>query len=83
MDPKASCVITIVSFHAGTALNVIPEEAVLDGTLRADTKEAQKQLVKRVREVAEATAKVYGAEAEVEITDGALPLIWPTVRSSG
>ena len=63
MDPKASCVITIGSFHAGTALNVIPEEAVLDGTLRADTKEAQKQLVKRVREVAEATAKVYGAEA--------------------
>ena len=75
MDPKASCVITIGSFHAGTALNVIPEEAVLDGTLRADTKEAQKQLVKRVREVAEATAKVYGAEAEVEITDGAPPLI--------
>lgn len=24
MDPKASCVITIGSFHAGTALNVIP-----------------------------------------------------------
>ena len=63
------------SFQAGTALNVIPEEAVLDGTLRADTKEAQKQLVKRVREVAEATASVYGAKAEVEITDGAPPLI--------
>ena len=75
MNPKASCVITIGSFHAGTTLNVIPEEAILDGTLRADTKEAQKQLVKRVREVAEATARVYGAEAEVEITDGAPPLI--------
>lgn len=75
MNPKVSCVITIGSFHAGTTLNVIPEEAILDGTLRADTKEAQKQLVKRVREVAEATARVYGAEAEVEITDGAPPLI--------
>ena len=75
MDPHDSCVITVGTFHAGTALNVIPEEAVMSGTLRADTVEAQKKLVKRVQEVAEATAKVYGAEAEVEITAGGPPLI--------
>lgn len=75
MDPHQCCVITIGTFHAGTTLNVIPEEAVMSGTLRADTKEAQKQLVKRVREVAEATAAVYGATAEVRISDGAPPLI--------
>lgn len=75
MDPHDSCVITVGTFHAGTALNVIPEEAVMSGTLRTDTIEAQKKLVKRVKEVAEATAKVYGAEAEVEITAGGPPLI--------
>ena len=75
MDPHDSCVITIGTFHAGTAMNVIPEEAVMSGTLRADTTEAQKKLVRRVKEVAEATAAVYGAEAEVEISAGGPPLI--------
>lgn len=75
MDPHDACVISIGTFHAGTAMNVIPEEAVLTGTLRADTKEAQQKLVRRVREVAEATAKVYGAKAEVEISAGGPPLV--------
>ncbi len=75
MDPHDACVISIGTFHAGTAMNVIPEEAVLTGTLRADTKKAQEKLVKRVKEVAEATAKVYGAEAEVEISAGGPPLV--------
>ena len=75
MDPHDSCVITIGTFHAGTAMNVIPEEAVMSGTLRADTTEAQKKLVRRVKEVVEATAAVYGAEAEVEISAGGPPLI--------
>lgn len=75
MDPHQSCVITVGTFHAGTALNVIPEEAVMSGTLRADTKEAQEKLVKRVKEVAEATAAVYGATAEVDISAGGPPLI--------
>lgn len=75
MDPHQSCVITVGTFHAGTALNVIPEEAVMSGTLRADTKEAQEKLVKRVKEVAETTAAVYGAKAEVGINAGAPPLI--------
>lgn len=75
MDPHDSCVISLGTFHAGTASNVIPETASLSGTLRADTAEAQKKLVRRVREVTEATAKVYGAEAEVEITAGGPPLV--------
>ena len=74
-DPHDACVITVGTFHAGTAMNIIPEEAELTGTLRADTKEAQQKLMKRVKEVAEATAKVYGADTEVEISAGGPPLI--------
>ena len=74
-DPHDACVITVGTFHAGTAMNIIPEEAELTGTLRADTKEAQQKLMKRVKEVAEATAKVYGADTEVEIDAGGPPLI--------
>lgn len=33
-DPLDSTVISICQFHAGTAYNVIPDKAVLKGTLR-------------------------------------------------
>ena len=70
LDPHGSCVITVGTFHAGTAMNIIPETARLTGTLRADTKEAQTKLVQRVREVTQATAAVYGATADIEISAG-------------
>lgn len=75
LDPHDSCVITVGTFHAGTAMNIIPETARLTGTLRADTKEAQTKLVQRVREVMQATAAVYGATADIEISAGGPPLI--------
>lgn len=75
LDPHDSCVITVGTFHAGTAMNIIPETARLTGTLRADTKEAQMKLVQRVREVTQATAAVYGATADIEISAGGPPLI--------
>ena len=75
LDPHDSCVITVGTFHAGTAMNIIPETARLTGTLRADTKEAQTKLVQRVREVTQATAAVYGATADIEISAGGPPLI--------
>ena len=75
LDPHDSCVITVGTFHAGTAMNIIPETARLTGTLRADTKEAQMKLVQRVREVTQVTAAVYGATADIEISAGGPPLI--------
>ena len=62
-------------------MNIIPETARLTGTLRADTKEAQTKLVQRVREVTQATAAVYGATADIEISAGGPPLICDPVTT--
>jgi len=37
IDPAAAAVVTVGTVHAGTASNIIPERAVLTGTLRATT----------------------------------------------
>ena len=58
-------VLSIGSFHAGTATNIIPDTAQMKGTVRSFAPEVQKYLLKRVQEVAEQTAKVYNAEAKV------------------
>ncbi|MBM3529525.1 MAG: amidohydrolase [Alphaproteobacteria bacterium] len=63
VDPLESSVITITQFHAGTADNIIPQTAQLRGTARSLTPETRDLVEKRLREVVEGTAKLYGAKA--------------------
>ena len=64
-DPSDACLLTVGQFTAGSAANIIPDTAVLKGTLRTNKKEAREKLVRRLKEVSEATAVVYGGSAEV------------------
>lgn len=75
VDPAHKNVLTIGKFQAGTALNVIPDTAVLEGTIRCDTKESREILVRRLKEVTKRMADVYNGEASVEILADVPPLI--------
>src|SRR5215813_3452239 len=56
VDPLDSAVISICEFHAGDTRNVIPQTAVLRGTVRTLTKGAKELIEKRMREVCEGVA---------------------------
>ena len=73
-DPSKMCVMTVGKFQAGTAANIIPETCTLEGTIRTNDKTNRALLVRRLQEVAERTAAVYGGTAEVEMTCGVPPL---------
>lgn len=55
-DPLESCVVTVGKFTAGTAVNVIPDTATIEATIRTLTREmrehAHKALERRMRGVA-------------------------------
>lgn len=74
-DPAHSRVLTIGNFSAGTAANIIPPEAVLQGTLRTNNADTRKFLVQRIREVSQRVAAVYNGSAEVETLSEVPPLI--------
>ena len=70
VDPLDSAVLSTCQFHAGTATNVIPDEATLSGTLRtlkSDTRDAMERLM---RELVLGTAAANGAEAEFTFERG-------------
>lgn len=66
VDPFHPALLSVTSFHAGTTWNVIPEEAILEGTVRTMDRKDRVLYEKRLREVVENTAKAYGASADIE-----------------
>jgi hippurate hydrolase len=70
VDPLKAAVISICVFQAGTTDNVIPQTAHLRGTARSLTPEVRDLLEKRLHEVVEGTARLYGAKAKLTYRRG-------------
>ncbi len=74
-SPFSPAVITFGQIQAGTAFNIIPETAVMNGTMRAFSKEHRAKLLRRIREIATGVASAMGGSCEVELIDGCPPCV--------
>jgi amidohydrolase len=63
-------VITVGSFHAGTASNVIPDEARLAASVRSFSPEARDKVMDAAPQVVRDVASAHGMSATAEFTDG-------------
>jgi hippurate hydrolase len=70
VDPLEAAVVSVCMFQAGFTDNVIPQHATLRGTARAFTPEVGELLRRRVNEIVEGTARLYGASAKVTYKNG-------------
>lgn len=71
-------VLTIGSIHAGSAPNVIPDQAELTGSLRSFDEKVRARMKQRVEEIAVGTAAVFRAKASVKFGSGC-----PTLFNDG
>ena len=74
-DPGKNCVLTVGNFSAGSAPNIIPDTAVLQGTIRTNDTSCRELLVRRMKETAAGTARIYGGSADIEMLSEVPPLI--------
>lgn len=65
--PDKAATLTVCQIVAGNTANIIPETAVLKGTMRTFDKDLRTKLKKRFKEVVEYTAKAFAAEAEIKV----------------
>jgi hippurate hydrolase len=70
LDPLESLVISVTRFEAGTAYNIIPNDAHLRGTVRTLKEEVRQMAKRRMKEVAEGIAAAQGCVAELSYDDG-------------
>ena len=75
LAPGEPAVVTVATVHAGTAANVIPEEAVLSGTLRAVTARTRAALQDAVARTAESVAAAHEVHAAVRVMTGTPPIV--------
>ena len=66
VDPTVPAVVTLAAFNSGNVSNVIPDQAVIKGTIRAFDDALFKHLEQRVREVATGVGAALRATVEVE-----------------
>ncbi len=75
MNPIEPAVVTVGSFHAGTAFNITPAEAVMSGTTRTFNEEIWNEWESRVERVVKGVCESMGAGYELKYTRGYPPTI--------
>ena len=73
--PVDAAVISITQFHAGKTSNVIPDAAMLGGTVRTFTLEVLDLIERRLHEIANQVASAFDCKADVEFKRNYPPLI--------
>ena len=74
-DPTQPAVLTFGRVAGGHARNIIPDEVVLDGTLRTYDEPTADLLRSAIHRVAESTAAAFGARAEIDLAIGYPPVV--------
>jgi amidohydrolase len=75
MDPLAPTVVSVASFHAGNAFNVIPARAELVGTTRTFDREIWKSWPDRIETIVSGVCRSMGADYELTCDNGFPPLV--------
>ncbi len=74
-NPLETAVLSITQIHAGSATNVIPDEAVLIGTVRTFTTEVLDLVERRMGEMAQGVASAFNAGVDFSFKRNYPPLV--------
>jgi amidohydrolase len=69
ISPLQPVVVTVGTIHGGTAVNIIPSQCELSGTVRAAGDEVRAEVLRYVERIANHTAAAFGATVEIELRE--------------
>ncbi len=76
VDPLHSAVVSVTVFQAGEAFNVLPQTAVLKGTVRTFDPAVQDMIQRRMEEIVAGVALMHGGKAKLDYFRG-----YPSTRN--
>jgi hippurate hydrolase len=78
LSPLDAAVVSVTQFHAGSAWNILPDEVVLRGTIRAFRADVQTTVEAAIVRLCQGVAASFGARIEVVFT----PCYPPTINTA-
>lgn len=82
INPSHAAVVTVGKLRAGTVLNAIAEEAVLEGTIRSAHPETRNCLIAALQRLIQGVQDMSNAEIELEFLDG-MPAVINDTQAAG
>src|SRR5690606_13557971 len=68
LAPQQAAVVSVTSFEAPSGDTIIPQQAVLGGSIRMPDSQTKNQILELIRDISQQTARAYGVECDVDIT---------------
>jgi hippurate hydrolase len=81
IDPTQTAIVTVGNVHAGTAVNIIPESATMELSVRSFSEAVRAQIEQRITALVNAHIMGYGGSAEIEYQRG-YPVVVNTVAET-
>ncbi|NSW86563.1 MAG: amidohydrolase [Syntrophobacteraceae bacterium] len=75
LPPLEPAVLTVGRFHAGTGRNIIPREAVLEGTIRTLDRKVRDTILERMEGLLRGLEAGHGVSSKFDITSGYPPVV--------
>ncbi|HLO29233.1 MAG TPA: amidohydrolase [Anaerolineales bacterium] len=67
VSPLDTAVVSVTMIHSGTAFNIIPQEATLEGTIRTFDNGVRQRVLERFEQVVRGTAEALGCKVEISL----------------
>ena len=67
VSPLDTAVVSVTTFHSGTAFNVIPSETTLGGTIRTFDSGVRQKVLQRFEQIVRGTAESLGCQVEITL----------------
>jgi carboxypeptidase Ss1 len=83
IDPVQPFVVSVCRVQAGTKDNIIPDDAILEGTIRTLDEATRRRAKTMVRKVVTDLTKAFGGRAEVRFMEDAYPVTFNDPETSG
>ena len=67
VSPLDTAVVSVTTIHSGSAFNIIPQEATLEGTIRTFDSGIRHKVLERFEQIIRGTAEALGCQVEINV----------------